>query len=109
MCHRVVRTVTAIILAAGALVLTSGSGATAAPATARPRVSLLGDSTMAAVARYGTDAILRERFDVNLNAVSCRRIATVSCGRTYQPPNVVDEMRHGHLGDALVIMAGYDD
>jgi hypothetical protein len=93
-------------------------------AGAKPRVLLLGDSTMAASVWYDGQGvtksadILRERFDIDLDAESCRRIARRSCNgfdritnQRYVPLNVVDEMRlrRGQQFDALVVMAGYDE
>lgn len=121
-----------VVLVAVPVVSTSAAadplaGPTAEPTasgSARPRVLLLGDSTMAAAVWYDGQGVthagdvLRERFDIDLDAESCRRIIHRSCtgfdritGGRYVPPNVLDEMRmrRGQSFDALVLMAGYDE
>ena len=91
------------------------------------RVTLIGDSTAAALrwydeannitARYD---IMAEKYDTLLSAESCRRLAAISCvgrndpitGVRSTPVSVLPLMRttlRGQLGEALVIMAGYDD
>lgn len=83
------------------------------PPNVRPtsRVLLVGDSTMAAIRWYGTQASL-QGFDHVLSVESCRRLATPSCrGREgYVPTNTVTAIRNtpGWL-DTVVVMAGYDD
>ena len=77
-----------------------------------PRISIIGDSTIAALRWTNTFAPL-QRFNFVYDAESCRRTATPSCsGREgYQPDNVISTMRRlsGRLGSVLVIMGGYDD
>jgi hypothetical protein len=105
------RFASAAALTAAAIVMSSPSqSAKATPPPPGPKVTMLGDSTMAATIRYGTNAALQRRFAADVDALSCRGI-TRSCGRTSVPTTVMEEMarRRGRIGDALVIMAGYDD
>jgi len=65
-----------------------------------------------------SEDVLRAHYEVDLDAESCRSINNRGCtgfdritGARYIPPNVIAEMRlrQGRIGEALVIMAGYDD
>ncbi|MCB0956706.1 MAG: peptidoglycan-binding protein [Ilumatobacteraceae bacterium] len=97
----------------------------AGPST--PTVTIIGDSTSAALrwtdeannnsARYD---IMGTTYDLKWAVESCRRLVNASCsGRTGSyisghivPVSVLPLMRgsmSGQLGDAVVIMAGYDD
>jgi hypothetical protein len=88
------------------------------PAGLKPPVTLLGDSTMAALvwnASAGQQAQnhIRANYTLGLEAESCQRIVVRSCrGRFgYVPPTTIQQMqaRSGRLGEAIVVMAGYDD
>ncbi len=97
-----------------------------APASSA-RVTLVGDSTAAAVRWYdeannSTDRydVMAEKYDTLLSVESCRRLVAVSCvgrndpitGVRSTPTSVLALMQKtlkGQLGEALVIMAGYDD
>jgi hypothetical protein len=89
------------------------------PADLKPPVTLIGDSTMAAMVWFDqlqgttTQRPLTDAYTVNMQSESCRKIATTSCrGRFgYTPTNALTVMRNqaGRLGEAVVIMAGYDD
>jgi len=109
-----------------ALVVTSLPVLSATPALAvanppadAPAVSLIGDSTMAGMLWdvTGTDDprdIVGNSYRLAFNAESCRRIVVASCRGRFGsvPVSVVPLMKttlNGHLGEALVIMAGYDD
>ena len=93
--------------------------AVANPPADAPAVSLIGDSTMAGMLWdvTGTDDprdIVGNSYQLTFNAESCRRIVVASCqGRFGNVPlSVVPLMKttlKGQLGEALVIMAGYDD
>jgi hypothetical protein len=93
--------------------------AIATPPADAPAVSLIGDSTMAGMLWdvTGTDDprdIVGNSYPLTFNAESCRRIVAASCrGRFGSVPiSVVPLMKttlKGQLGEALVIMAGYDD
>ncbi|MGD9793069.1 MAG: hypothetical protein AB7V43_06285 [Acidimicrobiia bacterium] len=126
--HRVLGTVRGVALVAVMALFGVGMHMTAtadsASAATKPRVTFLGDSTMAATSWYDgmgvthSVDVLDQRFDAEMIAESCRRIIGVSCtgldritGARYKPATVIDEMRarRGQLGDAVVIMAGYDD
>ncbi|MGD9997971.1 MAG: hypothetical protein AB7L17_15195 [Ilumatobacteraceae bacterium] len=95
------------------------ASAAATPPADAPAVSLIGDSTMSAMAWYSTSAndirdIVGSGYDLTFDAESCRRIVIGSCrGRFgYTPTSVLPLMRgalRGKLGEALVLMAGYDD
>jgi hypothetical protein len=57
-------------------------------------------------------AVLSSSYSMLYDARSCRRLIITSCrGRGVVPPNTLQTMRalNGRLGDAVVIMAGYDD
>ena len=89
------------------------------PPSNQPHVTLIGDSTMAAMVWYDNSGtthsqnVLRTKYSVNIQAESCRRLTAPSCrGRFgYAPSNTLDVLRayRGRLGEAVVIMAGYDD
>ena len=53
------------------------------------------------------------KYSLNIQAESCRRLTAPSCrGRFgYTPSNTMDVLRafRGRLGEAVVIMGGYDD
>jgi peptidoglycan hydrolase-like protein with peptidoglycan-binding domain len=91
------------------------------------RVTVIGDSTSAAI-RWYDDANnqttrydeLASKYDTILSVESCRRLVNPSCvgrndpvtGQRYTPTSVLPLMKgalHNQLGEALVIMAGYDD
>jgi len=91
------------------------------------KVTLLGDSTMAGMEWYmyddgDADAVanndIREivggSYAMTFSAESCRRIVNTSCTGRFgtRPQSVLPVMQTalaGQLGQALVIMAGYDD
>ena len=77
-----------------------------------PRISIIGDSTIAALRWTNQFAPLR-RFNFTYDAESCRRTVVPSCrGREgYTPDTTLNAMRRlsGRLGSVLAIMGGYDD
>ncbi len=88
------------------------------PAGLKPPVTLLGDSTMAALVWNGSAGTraqdhIRVNYTLGLEAESCQRLVVRSCrGRFgYVPPTTIQQMqaRSGGLGEAIVVMAGYDD
>lgn len=97
-----------------------------APANS-PRVTVIGDSTVAAMRWYDEALnetvrydVMAEKYDTQWALESCMRLVAPSCvGRTnpitgvrWTPPSVLPMMQttmKGQLGEALVIMAGYDD
>ena len=99
----------------------------ALPAPTAARVTILGDSTSAAMRWYDEANNNTVRYDVMGNSYdllwsieSCRRLVNLSCtGRTdpgtglkWKPISVLPMMQttlSGKLGEAVVIMAGYDD
>lgn len=103
-----------------------GSPVRAAPPDAT-KVSLIGDSTMAAMEwyRYDNDdadtladndirEIVGNAYALTFSAESCRRLVNASCRGRFGavPASTLPLMRgalSGSLGEALVIMAGYDD
>ncbi|HEY8093498.1 MAG TPA: hypothetical protein VID93_06925 [Acidimicrobiales bacterium] len=90
-----------------------------APPSPRPAVTLIGDSTMAGMVWWDqagvtrSQDVIRGSYTMALEAESCRRLVAPSCrGRFgYVPTNTMDVLRayRGRLGEAVVIMAGYDD
>ena len=75
----------------------------------KPRVLLIGDSTLLAVERYNGYRALRG-FDYVLDAESCRTLGIPSCGKRPLPPNAVEAIGKAHgTFDDVVIMAGYDE
>jgi hypothetical protein len=91
----------------------------ASPPADAPPVSLLGDSTMAGMAWNSTTGndprdIVGNSYKLTFDAESCRRLVNVSCrGRFgYVPTSLLPLMKttlRGRLGEAMVVMAGYDD
>ncbi len=77
-----------------------------------PRISVIGDSTIAAL-RWTNQFEPLKRFNFVYDAESCRRTVLPSCrGREgYTPDNTLNAMRRlsGQLGSVLAIMGGYDD
>ncbi|MEM8620142.1 MAG: GDSL-type esterase/lipase family protein [Actinomycetota bacterium] len=77
-----------------------------------PRISLIGDSTLAGV-RWYFDYGALQRFNFVLNAESCRRTVEPSCfsREGYRSANVIAVMQSldGQLGEVVVIMSGYND
>ena len=83
-----------------------------------PAVSLIGDSTMLAMRTYASSTggdprtVVADAYNLTFDAESCRRLVDPSCGRTDPPVSTLPLMQgalRGRLGEALVIMAGYDD
>lgn len=99
----------------------------ALPGPNAARVTILGDSTSAAMRWYDESNNVTSRYDIMGNSYdllwsieSCRRLVNNSCtGRTdpgtglkWTPVSVLPLMKttlNGKLGEVLVIMAGYDD
>jgi hypothetical protein len=88
------------------------------PAGLRPPVTLIGDSTMAAMVWYASagrtaQSHLQAAYTTTIIAQSCQRLIGASCRGRFgsRPPTTLDEMRirPGRLGEAVVVMAGYDD
>ena len=108
----------AMLLAAAVAVVPPAGNAAAAStiyyngAGSAPQISVVGDSTIAALRWTGQFEPLK-RFNYVYDAESCRRILYPSCrGREgYAPDTVVQTMRRlsGQLGSVFVIMGGYDD
>jgi hypothetical protein len=77
-----------------------------------PRISVIGDSVGSGI-RWTRSYAPLTRFNFTFDAESCRRTIVPSCrGREgYAPLNVLATMRRleGLLGDALVLMTGYND
>ncbi len=95
------------------------------PGTAK--VTVIGDSTSAAMRWYDEANnvstiydVMGTSYDLQWSIESCRRLVNTSCvgrvdpgtGHQWRPVSVLPLMRttlSGRLGQALVIMAGYDD
>lgn len=100
----------------------AGSGrlaVAASPPADAPAVSLIGDSTMAGMQWNSTGAndirdIVGNSYRITFDAESCRRIVIGSCrGRFGDVPTsllpLIKTTLKGRLGEAMVVMAGYDD
>ncbi len=108
-----------VAIASLPVVGSNSSAAAATPPADAPPVSLIGDSTMAGMAWNSTTGndprdIVGNSYRLTFDAESCRRLVVGSCrGRFgYVPMSVLPLMRttlNGRLGEALVVMAGYDD
>lgn len=112
-------------VAATALAATIGIGVPSAAVVAvgpppdAPAVTLIGDSTMAGMQWNATStndprSIIASSYRLIFDAESCRRLVAASCrGRFGTVPVSVLPLMHttlsGRMGDALVVMAGYDD
>ena len=115
------RLAAAAVVVAASLPITHSNPVSAAsnPPADAPVVSLIGDSTMAGMAwnsSSGNDPrdIVGNAYRMTFDAESCRRLVSPSCrGRFgYSPQSVLPLMRttlNGRLGEAMVVMAGYDD
>ncbi len=89
------------------------------PPVDAPPVSLIGDSTMAGMAWNSTTGndprdIVAGSYRLTFDAESCRRVVAASCRGRFGtvPLSVLPLMRstlNGRLGEAMVVMAGYDD
>ena len=89
------------------------------PPSNLPHVTMVGDSTLAGMVWYDqagvtrSQDVVRAAYDLTLDAESCRRLVAPSCrGRFgYVPNTTMDVLRanRGRLGEAVVIMGGYDD
>lgn len=110
------------ILVGSSIVVTASTSvvhAAATPSPDAPAVTLIGDSTMAGMAWNSTTGddprdIVGGSYRLNFDAESCRRLVAPSCkGRFGYAPLSVLPLMHttldGKLGEAVVIMAGYDD
>jgi hypothetical protein len=108
-----------LVIAALPVVGSTSTVVAATPPPDAPPVSLIGDSTMAGMAWNSTTGndprdIVGNSYRLTFDAESCRRLVLGSCrGRFgYVPMSVLPLMRTtltGRLGEALVVMAGYDD
>jgi len=103
----------AVLVAALGIGLPALVTATATPAAAAtlPPISAIGDSTLLGMTS-SAKAIINGSYNMLYDAKSCRRLIITSCrGHGVVPPNTLVTMRaySGRLGDALVVMAGYDD
>jgi hypothetical protein len=109
----------AIVAAASLPVTGSVHSVAASPPPDAPPVSLVGDSTMAGMAwnsSTGNDPrdIVGNAYRLTFDAESCRRLVNVSCRGRFAtvPMSVLPLMKTtlaGRLGEAMVVMAGYDD
>lgn len=115
--RRVLGALLAVLLAGGFNVAVRSTPASAATVTyngavGAPRISMIGDSVMAAIRWGGTWAPL-QRYNYTYDAESCRRTIGLSCrGREgFAPDNTVQAMQRlrGQLGSVVFIGTGYDD
>ena len=103
-----------IIVVAAALIACALTAASAlAGGSARPRVTLFGDSVAAALAYPGkARATLAKGLDLQVDAKVCRRLAETGCPyRGDRPASVLSlvETPSASLGDVVVIDVGYND
>ena len=111
--------VAALLLTALPLMSRADIVAAATPPVDAPPVSLIGDSTMAGMAWNSTTGndprdIVGNSYRLTFDAESCRRLVQNSCRGRFGtvPLSVLPLMRStlsGRLGEAMVVMAGYDD
>jgi hypothetical protein len=118
---RWMRRLAAVAVVTTALPVTSPShiAVAASPPVDAASVSLIGDSTMAGMAWNSTTGndprdIVGNAYRMTFDAESCRRLVVGSCRGRFgtTPLSVLPLMRstlRGRLGEAMVVMAGYDD
>jgi hypothetical protein len=99
----------AAALVACALLAASASGG----GSARPRVTLFGDSVAAALAHQPTArALLGKGFDLRIDAKVCRRLAEAGCPFGGERPSSVLALVSkpaSPLGEVVVVDVGYND
>jgi len=89
--------------------VTTAAAPPASDAPTRPRVLLIGDSTLLAIDHYDAYRAL-QGFDYVFDAKSCRTLGIPSCGKRPLPPNAVEAIdKSDGSFDDVVIMAGYDE
>ena len=96
-----------------------GVASAATPPADAPPVSLIGDSTMAGMAWNSTTGndprdIVGNSYRLTFDAESCRRLVSASCRGRFgtaaaQRLPLMRTTLKGRLGEAMVVMAGYDD
>ena len=111
--------VTVVVAATVPLATSTDIAIAATPPADAPPVSLLGDSTMAGMAWNSTTGndprdIVANSYRLTFDAESCRRLVNPSCRGRFGsvPMSLLPLMRStlgGRLGEAIVVMAGYDD
>ncbi len=111
--------VPALVSVSAAVGMPGGAVGAANPPVDAPPVSLVGDSTMAGMLWNASGAndprdIVGNSYRLTFDAESCRRIIAASCRGRFGtvPVSVLPLMRttlKGRLGEAMVVMAGYDD
>lgn len=111
--------VTVVVAATVPLATSTDIAIAATPPADAPPVSLLGDSTMAGMAWNSTTGndprdIVANSYRLTFDAESCRRLVNPSCRGRFGsvPMSLLPLMRStlgGRLGEAMVVMAGYDD
>ena len=95
-----------------AIALGVGCG-TASAAEPLPRVTVIGDSVLGALAfDERAQAILREGIDLRLELAPCRRVDQTSCPYNgVRPPNLIELVATAgrSLGPTVVVAVGYND
>src|SRR5262245_56749938 len=102
-----------IALLAVALAASVAASAASGAGSARPRVTLFGDSVAAALS-YDKAArtVLAQGFDLQLDAKVCRRLAEAGCPYNGDRPSSVLSLVQrptAPLGSIVVIDVGYND
>src|SRR5207237_3289678 len=89
------------------------SAAAAAPRTALPRVTVIGDSVASALGgNPGAVTILGDGLNLDLELAPCRRVGQDSCPfGAVRPPTVIQyvESKGIALGQTVVVVVGYND
>ncbi len=107
----------ALALGTAAVVAPGPAASAATPAPAVQKVSLIGDSTLLGLtynpsAGRNTDArsIISAKYGLFWGVASCQRLVAPSCGNP-PPITALQQMQGnaGQLGQAVVVMGGYDD
>lgn len=104
---RRISTLAAALLACALLASHASAGS-----SARPRVTLFGDSVAAALTYPGkARATLAKGLDLRIDAKVCRRLAETGCPyKGARPPSVLALVESAEsLGDLVVIDVGYND
>jgi hypothetical protein len=109
---RCMRRIAAILAVATLAALTLAAGASPAERT-RPRVTVIGDSVITAVA-YTAQArsLLGRNIDLHFLAVVCRRLVQPSCWYNgTRPPTALDVINTNgaSLGDTVIVESGYNE
>jgi hypothetical protein len=103
----------AAVLVTGALCATALTASATSAVRTKPRVTVLGDSIVTAVASTPpARALLGRQVDLDFEAVPCRRLVQPSCwDNGTRPPTAMDVIRSSgaSLGETVVVESGYNE